>query len=148
MFITRFYATFSQDAKNEAKRVNSLLPRQGPNLKPWLQSAKKASLTRKTASGIEDFIQKQGYGKWFGQLFPYIQSRESAQPEQASEPSSSSSTTASTAANDSESGDGETQDRHSLYVPQKKRKVGEQNCLLAEAVKILTSCLSKTPQMP
>ena len=104
---------------------------------------KKASLTRKTASGIEDFIQKQGYGKWFGQLFPYIQSRESAQPEQASEPSSSSSTTASTAANDSESGDGETQARRSLYVPQKKRKVGEQNSLLAEAVKNFNKLLEQ-----
>ena len=102
---------------------------------------KKASLTRKTASGIEDFIQKGGYGKWFGQLFPYIQSRESAQPEQASEPSSSSSATSSTATNDSESGDWET--RCSLYVPQKKRRVGEQNSLLAEAVKNFNKLLEQ-----
>ena len=78
---------------------------------------KKASLNRKTASGIEDFIQKQGYGKRFVQLFPYIQSRESAQPDQASQPSSSSSTTASTVANDSESGDWETQAWRSSCVP-------------------------------
>ena len=104
---------------------------------------KKASLTRKTASGIEDFIQKQGYGKWFGQLFPYIQSRESAQPEQASEPSSSSSTATSTASNDSQSGNGETQTRRKLYVSQNKIKVGEQNSLLADAVKNFNKLLEQ-----
>ena len=101
---------------------------------------KKASLTRKTASGIEDFIQKQGYGRWFGQLFPHIQSRESAQPEQSFGPSSSSST----ATIDSKSGERETQTR-SMYVPEKKRKVGEQNSLLADAVKNFNKLLEQDP---
>ena len=48
---------------------------------------KKASLTRQKASFIDNFILNKGYGKWFGQLFPLVQSRESAQPEQAIEPS-------------------------------------------------------------
>ena len=48
---------------------------------------KKASLPRRTASGIDKVIQNKGYGKWFGQLFPLVKHRESAQPENAIESS-------------------------------------------------------------
>lgn len=99
---------------------------------------KKASLTRKTSSGIEDFIQKMGYGKWFAQLFPYIQSRESAQPEQATEPSASKSTPSPVQSENAETGSS-----RSVYVPVKKRKTGEQANLLADAVKSFNKLLEK-----
>ena len=83
---------------------------------------KKASLTRQTASGIDNFIQDKGYGKWFGQLFPLVQSRESAQPEQAIEPSMETTEVVI-----------EKTNSKGLYVPKRKRK-SQESSILVDAV--------------
>ena len=46
-----------------------------------------AAMTAKTATGIQLFQDDKNLGRWFNQLFPFVKSRESAQPEQAIEPS-------------------------------------------------------------
>ena len=46
-----------------------------------------AAMTAKTATGIQRFQDDKNLGRWFNQLFPLVESRESAQPEQAIEPS-------------------------------------------------------------
>ena len=51
---------------------------------------KKVGRMQKTKSGLENFIDEKGYGPWFNQLFAYVSSRDSCQPEQAIEPSASS----------------------------------------------------------
>ena len=51
---------------------------------------KKKALQRIGSSGIEDAIKKEG--KWLQQLFPIVQLRESADPDQAIEPSFPSKT--------------------------------------------------------
>ena len=56
--------------------------------KRCISECKKAALTMKTASGIKRFQEDKGYGKWFNQLLPLVQTRASCQPEQAIEPSS------------------------------------------------------------
>ena len=48
---------------------------------------KKVCLTIKTASGISNFVEDKGYGKWFDLLHPLVKSRDSCQPKRAYEPS-------------------------------------------------------------
>ena len=44
-------------------------------------------MTRKTASGIDNFINAKGYGSWFKKLYPYVESRDSCDPDMGVEPS-------------------------------------------------------------
>ena len=71
--------------------------------KRCISECKKVALTVKTASGIKRFQDENGYGKWFNQLFPLIQTRASCQPEHAIEPSSvhSDESSIATRSNDS-----------------------------------------------
>ena len=46
-------------------------------------------MTTKTVTGIDDFIDKKGYGTWFNQLFSIVKTRDSCQPDRAVEPSCS-----------------------------------------------------------
>ena len=55
--------------------------------KKLVSTCKKASLTINTATGIENFKEKQDFSKWFDMLFPFVMSRDSCLPEQAIEPS-------------------------------------------------------------
>ena len=48
---------------------------------------KKTAMLRQTASGIDNFIDAKGYSKWFKQLFQFVQSRDSCQPDLGIEPS-------------------------------------------------------------
>ena len=94
---------------------------------------KKASLTRQTASGIDNFIQNKGYGKWFGQLFPLVQSRESAQPDQAIEPSMETTEVVIEKGNNK-----------GLYVPRRKRK-SEESSIPVDAVSKFNKLLDQDP---
>ena len=51
---------------------------------------KKIALQRKTASGIKNVVEKEGFGAWFMKLFSIVKTRDSCQPEQGIEPSFSS----------------------------------------------------------
>ena len=93
---------------------------------------KKASLTRQTAYGIDNFIQNKGYGKWFGQLFPLVQRRESAQPDQAIEPSMETTIVI------------EKGNNKGLYVPRRKRK-SEESSILVDAVSKFNKLLDQDP---
>ena len=44
-------------------------------------------MMRKTASGIDNFINQKGYGSWFKKLYPFIESRDSCDPDKGTEPS-------------------------------------------------------------
>ncbi len=46
---------------------------------------KKACMTRRCGSGIANFINNQP--SWFKKLFPYVESRDSCNPNMATEPS-------------------------------------------------------------
>eukprot|EP00794_Sanderia_malayensis_P006460 gene6460-7192_t len=53
--------------------------------KACVAACKKASMTRRTKSGIANFMENKP--KWFHKLFPYVESRDSCNPEMAKEPS-------------------------------------------------------------
>lgn len=57
--------------------------------KSCVSLCKTAAMTVKTATGIQRFQDDKNLGQWFNQLYPFVKSRESAQPEQAIEPSAS-----------------------------------------------------------
>ena len=85
-------------------------------------------MTIKTATGIKRFQDNKGYGAWFNQLLPLVQSRDSCQPEMAVEPSSTSSNSKYNTKSDSldlEDNDeldlGETHVKE--FVPLKKKKL-------------------------
>ena len=101
-----------------------ILSQTGNKFKSLVAICKKASLTRQTASGINDFIQSKRYGKWFEQLFPIVQSRESAQPEQAIEPSMETTEVII-----------ETNNNKNLCVPKRKRKSQKSSILVDAASK-------------
>ena len=73
--------------KIEVKTCIFTLSQARNKFKSFVAICKKVPLTRETVFGINNFIQYKGYGKLFGQLFPFVQSRESAQEEQAIESS-------------------------------------------------------------
>ena len=55
--------------------------------KRCVSKCKKVVMTIKTASGIDNFIDKKGYGRWFNQLYALVKTRDSCLPDQAIEPS-------------------------------------------------------------
>ena len=55
--------------------------------KACIAVCKKAAMTRKTASGIDNFMHSKGYGTWFQKLFPLVESRDSCNPDNGIEPS-------------------------------------------------------------
>jgi len=55
--------------------------------KACIAVCKKAAMTRKTASGIDNFMHSKGYGSWFQKLFPLVESRDSCNPDNGIEPS-------------------------------------------------------------
>ena len=82
-------------------------------------------MTIKTASRIKRFQDEKGYGKWFNQLFPLIQTHASCQPEQAKEPSSVHSDESNIAAtsNDCVLHTSSDEDQHEGVQPEKKMLV-------------------------
>ena len=119
--------------------------------KACVAACKKAAMMRKTASGIDNFINQKGYGSWFKKLYPFIESRDSCDPDKGTEPSfeisdinieldgsnvcsSDSSTAAATKTN------------KELYVPTKKgTKKENANYLLKEAVATFNSFVAQDP---
>ena len=116
--------------------------------KSCVAACKKASMTRKTGSGLANFMQNQP--NWFKKLFPYVASRDSCNPSLAQEPSfeklsatvdeidgdeSSNSKTNSTNCSDEEPGNVKVNNKD-LYVPvpQKRMKKESTSAILKEAV--------------
>ena len=56
-------------------------------VKKCVSDCKKAVLTIKTATGVKRFQNERGFGVWFDHLFALIKTRESCNPEKATEPS-------------------------------------------------------------
>ena len=103
--------------------------------KSCVAACKKASMTRKTGSGLENFMQNQP--NWFKKLFPYVASRDSCNPSLAQEPSfeklsatvdeidgdeSSNSKTNSTNCSDEEPGNVKVNNKD-LYVPVPQKRM-------------------------
>ena len=104
---------------------------------------KKAAMLRQTASGIDNFIYSKGYSKWFKQLYHFIQSRDSCQPDLGIEPSATlssaeSDTSLSTSSKESSSS-------KDLYVPKKakKEKGPKIQEVLEEAVKVFNKAVEQ-----
>ena len=56
------------------------------NFKACVSICKKAAMTRRTASGIDNCLANKGYGTWFKKLYPFIESRDSCNPDKGIEP--------------------------------------------------------------
>ena len=104
---------------------------------------KKAAMLRQTASGIDNFIDSKGYSKWFKQLYHFIQSRDSCQPDLGIEPSATVSS-AESAAESAESSK-ESSSSKDLYVPKKakKEKGPKVQEVLEEAVKAFNKAVEQ-----
>ena len=55
--------------------------------KKCVSDCKKAALTIKTATGVKRFQNERGFGVWFDHLFALIKTRDSCNPDKATEPS-------------------------------------------------------------
>ena len=135
--------------------------------KRCISECKKAALTLKTASGIKRFQEDKGYGKWFNQLLPLVQSRASCQPEEAIEPSAftrkrreksqedkssisseNSSPSSSIDASTCSPGNEEEEDTaKKMFIPTKMRRKskGETAKVIADLVGKLTKTLEEDP---
>ena len=113
------------EQRNET--INFTIPQMRNKFKKCVSECKHVAMTIKTATGIKRFQEGKGYGAWFKQLFPLVQSRDSCQPGVAVEPSCISSTsTCSTSYNDLEEDDQHDsgqQDDVKLFVPLKKKEI-------------------------
>ena len=119
--------------------------------KKCISDCKHAAMTIKTATGISRFQEGKGYGAWFTQLFPLVQSRDSCKPEMAVEPSCSSSasycSTSPNSMNDLEEDDQPdslTNEGVKSFVPVKKRKLSAKDHV-GEAVKLLKAISENDP---
>lgn len=81
---------------------------------------KKAAMLRQTASGIDNFVESKGCGKWFKQLYHFFQSRDSCQPDLGIEPSATISSAESD--NSLSTSLKESSSSKDLYVPKKAKK--------------------------
>ena len=122
--------------------------------KACISACKKAAMTRKTASGIDNFINAKGYGSWFKKLYPYVESRDSCDPDMGVEPSfqilsqtieNSPEDEGSGSSNKSLSGPSTAKKaKKDLFVPvPSKRSKETTNDMLKEAVKSFNSFVEK-----
>ncbi len=104
---------------------------------------KKAAMLRQTASGIENFIDSKGYSKWFKQLYHFVQSRDSCQPDLGIEPSATA--VFANGDNSRASSPKEASSSKDLYVPKKaKQKKGPKiQEVLEEAVKAFNKAVEQ-----
>ena len=85
----------------------------------------------KTGTGIKRVQEEKGYGVWFNQLFPLVQSRDSCNPDLAVEPSTSRTSaggrdksrkrSTETSENSESNGELSCESDKSVFVPVKKR---------------------------
>ena len=108
--------------------------------KKCVGECKWALMTVKTATGIDNLIDKKGYGAWFKQFHVIVKSRDSCQPERAVEPSASSCTTKL----DEISKDSAGNTSVKLFMPVKsqKRKKDES---VSEALKLMKTMVDNDP---
>ena len=97
-----------------------------------VNTCRKVVLTMQTVTGIKNFVEDKGFGKWFNAFFPTIKSRNSCQPGQTIRPSSSTSgsTTPVGELTESEVDTVKTEENSPIFVPVRKRKWCCQNSLL------------------
>ena len=86
---TEVYQKIVEEVKKRCTERNSIygksVKQTRTKMKSLIRMCKKEALARITATGIANMAEK--HGAWFRQLFPYVQSRESADPDQGREPS-------------------------------------------------------------
>ena len=129
--------------------VKFTIPQMRNKFKKCISECKHAAMTIKTATGIKRFEDDKGYGAWFKQLFPLVQSRDSCQPDLAVEPScSSSNSTCSTSCNDADEDEPhdprQQPDEVKLFVPLKKKKLSAKDHV-GEAVALLKTMVENDP---
>lgn len=107
--------------------------------KKCVGECKWALMTIKTATGIDNFIDKKGKGAWFKQLYVIVKSRDSCQPERAVEPSASSPSTDETP----DKSAGKT--ARKLFVPVKSNKRKNDEDSTSEALKLMKTMVDNDP---
>ena len=105
--------------------------------KKCVAECKKAAMAMKTASGIVRFQEERGYGIWFSSLFPLAKTRDSCQPDQASEPSANVLTV------DSPSSSSGSQDWF-VPIPSKRRKTSKEK-QFGELIGLMKDLAEKNP---
>lgn len=140
----------SERGEELAFNVNQLRQK----FKRCVAECKHAALTIKTATGIDSFIEKKGYGAWFNQLYALVKTRDSCNPDEAVEPSATSkrnghcdpSKDLPGPSTEYEAESGATEDKEEpLYVPVKKRKRMTKHDTLSEAIQIMREVVDNDP---
>ena len=109
-------------------------------------------MTIKTSSGIDNFIDKIGYGRWFNQLYAIVKTRDSCLPDQATEPSAPPRTrSVSDTEYFSEQGEHKKREKTStdkpekLFVPVRSRKRKTQGHPVTEDIELMRKAIEKDP---
>lgn len=151
------YAKVLKDVKSRFASKDSNFPFTVAQIrikfKACISICKKAAMTRKTASGIDNFMNEKGYGFWFKKLYPFVESRDSCNPDKAIEPSFTILAQNIDSGPDLESSNGSSSDpatrkvKKDLYVPipNKRCKKETTNSLLKEAVTTFNNFVAKDP---
>ncbi len=138
----------SANAKNKVKLVTSLLPRQEPNLKPWLQSAKKHPLPERQylvlrisfkSKDMENGLLSSSHKFRAGNL-PNQNRHLNQAPPVLQQPAQQQIIV--------KVGIGRLKLGVPHMFPKRKEKLESKTACLLKQLKILTSCLSKIPQTP
>ena len=154
---SEIYAKVLKDAKNRLAVREETFPftiaQIRVKFKACISICKKAAMTRKTASGIDNFINDKGYGSWFKKLYPFIESRDSCNPDKGIEPpfeklsqEMDSSPESSSVSNDFSSYHSAPKEiRKDLHVPvpRKRAKKDTTNSILKEAVTAFNNFVAK-----
>ena len=116
--------------------------------KACIAACKKASMTRKCGSGIANFMEQQP--PWFKKLYPFVESRDSCNPDMALEPTFAGENCVDDSEKSSCSDQSTTSaesTKKDLFVPMpsKRPKRESANSILKEAVSAFNNFASKDP---
>lgn len=89
--------------------------------KKCVSECKRAALTIKTGTGIIRFQEDKSYGTWFQKFYGVVKTRDSCQPDQATEPTATSSTPTVPSEDTSESQESSAS-QSNVFVPIKQAK--------------------------
>ena len=131
----KIVAEMSRRAEERGESFAKTVHQTRTKFKRMIAFCKKKALARITATGVEDII--GATGDWFKTLFPLVQSRESADPDNGREPSyDNQHEDGNNSNNNNESGVLENGEKSTMFVPSRpKNKRQKKEEILIDAIK-------------
>eukprot|EP00795_Rhopilema_esculentum_P015777 gene15777-7076_t len=129
---------------DDQEEMEEVLVQLRNKFKKLVSECKKSALAMKSATGIKRFQDQKGYGAWFDRLYALVKTRDSCQPELATEPSINRAVDESALSSVPDDSPG-SDSSPPLFVPIKKTSIKKGKGSTDEVVNMLRTSVENDP---